>query len=309
MSPIKTVVIGLGSMGKNHARILQMMPDIELVGLVDGDGETLSKASEAFSCKGYRTIEDLPDSQIDYAVVAVPNSAHKQATCDMLDRQCHVLVEKPIAPTVEEALAMIEKAKSVNKLLMVGHVERFNPAVIAAKQALGGETPISIAINRVGPFPARMSDVGVVIDLAVHDIDIIRSLAQSELATVSAVLASAKAVREDTAFLQFKTHNGVVASINTNWVTPFRLRQLQIATPTKFITADLITRQASALSDYKSDGSYVTKPLFITPKEPLVAQHEASIASIVSNGTGHVSGEDGLANLRAAVECLRVGGY
>lgn len=309
MNRIKTVVIGLGNMGRNHARVLQLMPSIELVGLVDGDAATLGKASEAFGCKGYGSINELPDTPIDYAVVAVPNSAHKQATLDMFDRNCHVLVEKPIAPTIEDALSMIDKAKAVNRLLMVGHVERFNPAVIAAKQALGESAPISINITRVGPFPPRMSDVGVVIDLAVHDIDIIRTIAQSELASISAALASVKAAREDTALLQFKTENGVLASVNTNWITPFKLRQLQIATSSKFIVADLITRQVSEYSEYKSDGSYTMKQLAVVSKEPLLAQHEASITSILSNGTGHVSGNDGLRNLQAALDCLRNGGY
>jgi UDP-N-acetylglucosamine 3-dehydrogenase len=309
MEKLKTVVVGLGSMGKNHVRVLSLLPEIELVGLVDGDGDAAAELGKQYQCPHYASTDELPSSDIDYAVVAVPNRAHKQVTIDMLSRGAHVLVEKPIAPTIADAEAMIVKASDVDRLLMVGHVERFNPAVLAAIKGLGQDTAISVSIARVGPFPPRMSDVGVVIDLAVHDIDIIRTIAKSEITSVSAELTSVKATREDTALMQFRTENGVLASINTNWITPFKLRQLQIATANKFIVADLITRQVSEYSDYKADGSYVIRQMAVSQKEPLMAQHEASIAAIRSGASGYVSGADGLRNLEVALQCLRVGGF
>ena len=124
---------------------------------------------------------------------------------------------------------------------MVGHVERFNPAVEAIKQAIKGEDILSIAITRVGPFPPRMSNVGVVIDLAVHDIDLIRWFTDSEIVEVQPQLSSAVAEREDIALLQFRTASGVLAHINTNWLTPFKARTVHVATRDKYVMGDLLT--------------------------------------------------------------------
>ena len=138
------------------------------------------------------------------------------------ERGVHVLVEKPIAATVVDAQRMIDAAKANSRVLMVGQVERFNPAVEAVKRAIDGDDVISIQITRVGPFPPRMGEVGVVIDLAVHDIDIIRHLTDSEIVEVQPQLARTKAEREDTALLQFRLDSGVIAHITTNWVTPYK---------------------------------------------------------------------------------------
>ncbi len=151
---------------------------------------------------------------------------------------------------------MIDAAKANDRVLMVGQVERFNPAVEAVKRAIAGESVISIQITRVGPFPPRMGEVGVVIDLAVHDIDIIRHLTGSEVAEVQPQLARTRAEREDTALLQFRMDNGVIAHITTNWVTPYKTRTLQVATPDKFVVADLMTRQVTEYFGQQPDGSY-----------------------------------------------------
>src|SRR3981081_3369853 len=138
---------------------------------------------------------------------------------------------------------------------MVGHVERFNPAVQAIKNALRAEDILSIAITRVGPFPPRMSNVGVVIDLAVHDIDLIRWFTDSKIVEVQPQLSSAIAEREDIALLQFRTASGVLAHINTNWITPFKARNVTVATRNKYIQGDLLTRQVTECFGFQPDGS------------------------------------------------------
>ena len=219
----------------------------------------------------------------------------------------HVLVEKPIAATVVDAQRMIDAAKANDRVLMVGQVERFNPAVEAVKRAIAGEEVISIQITRVGPFPPRMGEVGVVIDLAVHDIDIIRHLTGSEIVEVQPQLARTRADREDTALLQFRLDNGVIAHITTNWVTPYKTRTLQVATKTKFVVADLITRQVTEYFGQQPDGSYSTRMLNSWPAEPLKKELEAFAHAIVTGETPAVTGEDGLRNLEVALRCLGEG--
>ena len=155
---------------------------------------------------------------------------------------------------------------------MVGHVERFNPAVAAIKQAISGEDILSIGITRVGPFPPRMSNVGVVIDLAVHDIDLIRWFTESDIVEVQPQLSSAIAEREDIALLQFRTASGVLAHINTNWLTPFKARNVTVATRGKYVMGDLLTRQVTECFGFKPDGSYSMRHLPVGHDEPLRAE-------------------------------------
>ena len=137
---------------------------------------------------------------------------------------------------------------------MVGHVERFNPAVQAIKDAIRGEDILSISITRVGPFPPRMSNVGVVIDLAVHDIDLISWFTGSKIIEVQPQLSSTRAEREDIALLQFRTASGVLAQINTNWLTPFKARTVHVATKRKYVIGDLLTRQVTECFGFQPDG-------------------------------------------------------
>ena len=202
---------------------------------------------------------------------------------------------------------MIDAAAANGRVLMVGQVERFNPAVDAVKRAIDGDDIISIQITRVGPFPPRMGEVGVVIDLAVHDIDIIRHLTDSEIVEVQPQLARTRAEREDTALLQFRLENGVIAHITTNWVTPYKVRTLQVATRNKFVVADLITRQVTEYFGQQADGSYQTRAVNSWPAEPLKKELEAFAHAIRTGEPPAVTGEDGLRNLEVALRCLGEG--
>lgn len=306
-APLRAAVIGIGSMGWNHARILSSMPDVALIGVVDFDKERLSKASESFGCKGYSSVDAVLAERPDFVVVATPNEHHAPVGVQCLKAGAHVLIEKPIAGTVDDALALIAAAKSEKRLLMVGQVERFNPAVQAAKRACAGQRIHSIQITRVGPFPPRMSQIGVVIDLGVHDIDIVRTIAESEIVDVQAQIVSTRGVREDTALLQFRTANDVIAQVNTNWITPFKTRRLEIATESKYIVADLITRQVNEFFDYDETGSFRTRPVFVALVEPLREELISFVTAIRTGAQPAITGEDGLRNLEVALECLRAG--
>jgi predicted dehydrogenase len=214
------------------------------------------------------------------------------------------LVEKPIAPSVAEGRAIIAAARHAGISLMVGHVERFNPTVEAIKEAIRGEDILSIAITRVGPFPPRMSNVGVVIDLAVHDIDLIRWFTESEIAEVQPQLSSAVAEREDIALLQFRTVSGVLAHINTNWLTPFKARNVTIATRKKYIMGDLLTRQVTECFGFQPDGAYSMRHLSVGHAEPLRAELQAFICAVRAGKEPAVTGDEGVASLEIAIRCL-----
>jgi predicted dehydrogenase len=190
---------------------------------------------------------------------------------------------------------------------MVGHVERFNPAVQVIKDAIKGEDILSISITRVGPFPPRMSNVGVVIDLAVHDIDLIRWFTDSEIAEVQPQIKSAVAEREDIALLQFRTVSGVLAQINTNWLTPFKTRTVHIATRKKYLIGDLLTRQVTECFGFQPDGSYSMRHLSAGHAEPLRSELIAFVKAIRNGETPAVTGAEGVASLEVAMRCLQGG--
>jgi hypothetical protein len=213
-------------------------------------------------------------------------------------------VEKPIASSVEEGRSIIAAARRAGVSLMVGHVERFNPAVTAIKEAIRGEDILSIAITRVGPFPPRMSNVGIVIDLAVHDIDLIGWFTDSEIVEVQPQLSSAVAEREDIALLQFRTASGVLAQINTNWLTPFKARNVTVATRGKYVMGDLLTRQVTECFGFQPDGAYSMRHVSVGHDEPLRAELVAFIDAVRGGKSPGVTGEEGVAALEIATRCL-----
>src|SRR6267142_2142984 len=298
-------VIGAGVMGTNHARVLGGLPNITMVGIVDPLPEHRARAVEHAGCRAFETLDQLIAEGVDAVTIAAPTHLHHEIALACIARNIHVLVEKPIASSVEEGRDIVATARRAGVTLMVGHVERFNPAVAAIKAALSGEDILSIAITRVGPFPPRMSNVGVVIDLAVHDIDLIRWFTDSEIVEVQPQLASAMAEREDIALLQFRTASGVLAHINTNWITPFKARSVTVATRNKYIMGDLLTRQVTECFGFQPDGSYSMRHLSVGHAEPLRAELQAFASAIRSGKRPAVTGEEGVAGLEIAIQCLQ----
>jgi predicted dehydrogenase len=301
---VRVGIIGVGIMGANHARVLSELPNVELAGVADPDRSQAVRVGKALDCDAFVDHRTLIDRGIDAAVIAAPTHLHHSIALDCINAGVNVLVEKPIAPTVEEGRQIVAAARNKGVTLMVGHVERFNPAVQAIKQAIAGEKILSIAITRVGPFPPRMSNVGVVIDLAVHDIDLISWFTESKISEVQPQLSSARATREDIALLQFRTESGVLAHINTNWLTPFKARTVHVATQGKYVIGDLLTRQVTECFGFQPDGSYSMRHLSVGHAEPLRAELSSFVNSIRSGGAPAVSGEEGVASLEVAIRCL-----
>jgi len=304
---VRIGVVGVGIMGSNHARVLADLPGVKLVGVADPGAGHRSLLAQVLGCEACDDVDALLDLGIDAAVIAAPTHLHHELALACIRRGVHVLVEKPIASNVEEGRAIVAAAERAGVKLMVGHVERFNPAVQATKDAIKGEDILSIAITRVGPFPPRMSNVGVVIDLAVHDIDLIRWFTDSEIIEVQPQLKSAVAEREDIALLQFRTASGVLAHINTNWLTPFKARTVHIATRKKYVIADLLTRQVTECFGFQPDGSYSMRHLSVGHAEPLRSELFAFVKAIGDRQAPAVAGAEGVASLEIAMRCLQGG--
>lgn len=301
---VRIGVVGAGIMGSNHARVLSDLPHTTLVGIADPDEIQAKRITQALGCGAVGSLGALIDLGVDAVSIAAPTHLHHEIALEAIDRGLHLLVEKPIASTVAQGREIVAAAARKGVLLMVGHVERFNPAVQSIKEALQGEEILSISITRVGPFPPRMSNVGVVIDLAVHDIDLIRYFSDSDIAEVQPLLAQARAENEDIALLQFRTRSGVLAQINTNWLTPFKARTVHVATRKKYVAADLITRQVTECFGFQPDGSYSMRHLSVGHAEPLRAELMAFVQAVKGGDVNGVTGDEGVASLEIAIQCL-----
>jgi predicted dehydrogenase len=302
---LRVGVVGIGVMGSNHARVFADLPGVSLIGVADPDPKQRDFVASALGCATFSDVAGLLAAGVDAVSIAAPTHLHRDIALACIDRGVHVMVEKPIAPSVEDGRAIIAAARRAGVTLMVGHVERFNPAVQTIKDAIRGEDILSIDITRVGPFPPRMSNVGVVIDLAVHDIDLICWFTDSDIVEVQPQLKSAVAEREDIALLQFRTASGVLAHINTNWLTPFKARSVTVATRNKYIMGDLLTRQVTECFGFQPDGSYSMRHLSVGHAEPLRAELNAFMTAVRSGGTPAVTGEEGVASLEIAIQCLQ----
>jgi UDP-N-acetylglucosamine 3-dehydrogenase len=297
-------VVGVGVMGANHARVLTDLAEVRLMGVADPDPRQRAMVAQALGCPAFPDVDALIAAGVDAVTIAAPTHLHQDLALTCIRHGVHILVEKPIASTVDEGRAIIDAADRAGVTLMIGHVERFNPAVEAIKNAIRDEDILSIAITRVGPFPPRMSNVGVVIDLAVHDIDLIRWFTDSDIVEVQPQLSNAIAEREDIALLQFRTASGVLAHINTNWLTPFKARSVTVATRKKYIMGDLLTRQVTECFGFQPDGSYSMRHLSVGHAEPLRTELQAFVSAIRQGTRPAVSGEEGVASLEIAIRCL-----
>lgn len=291
---IKIAIIGLGSMGKNHYRVLKSLEGVKVVALCDVD-KTRNYEEPLF----LDIDEMLKTIQIDAVIIAVPTFMHKKIALKCLKYKKDLFIEKPVASNNKEAKKIQEKALEVGAKVCIGYIERFNPVVTALKNELKNREIYSIDITRVGPFPPRISDVGILTDLAVHDIDLIRFITEEEIEKVS-IFKSRKIHNhhEDNAVLSFKLKNEIIANITTNWLTPFRKRTIEIATKKGYFEADLMEQSLNEYSQYKKNFSYVVRKCIVQKGEPLLKELEAFRDFLLTSDRGNLSSiEDSMITL------------
>lgn len=276
---VKVALIGLGSMGQNHYRVLKSLREFQITALCDI--QQTREYDEPF----YTSLDEmLEKADFDAAVIVVPTFLHKEVALKCLAKGKDLFIEKPVASNNEEAQAILAAANAMNAKVCIGYIERFNPVVEALKSELEGKEIYSIGITRVGPFPPRIADVGILTDLSVHDIDLIRFITGHEIEEVS-IYKSQKIHNhhEDNAILSFKLNNEIVASITTNWLTPFRKRTIEVATKEGYFEADLMAQDLTEYSEYQRNNSYVIRKCMVKKEEPLVREHKA-FASFIKTG-------------------------
>ena len=322
---MRAAVIGIGAMGRNHARVYQEIPDVELAAVADFDS---SLAQEAARLRGGRSYTDyrvmLDEIKPDVVTVAVPTHVHFQVVLDVLGAGCHVLVEKPIAATLEEGRRMIERAAELGRILAVGHIERYNPAVIELKRRLdAGELGgiFQVHARRLGPFPARVRDVGVVVDLAPHDLDIMRYLTGKEVERLYAETEQEiHTAHEDLFSGLIRFEDGVIGILNINWLTPTKVREVTVTGQRGMFLANLLTQDLyfyeneeagdldwNHLSLLRGVGEGQMVRLRMRRREPLRVELETFVAVARGEQGEVVSGDDGLIALQLAQALVQSG--
>ncbi len=306
-SAIKRVgVIGVGHLGQHHARVYTELLDARLVGIVDRDEERAHLIGENLGVPAYSTMEELIARQAPDAVsIVVPTSLHFDVARAAMEAGIHVLVEKPVTTRPDEAEELLKLAAKKDLVLQVGHIERFNSAVRYISQTV--HTPIYLESKRIGPFSPRINDVGVVLDLMIHDIDIVLSLVSSPIARIAATGRCVHTDHEDIADAQITFENGVMAHILVSRVSEKKQRQLDIMEPQRHITVNYETQTVQinrCVRDSNGQTEILETPIF--PKsEPLKLELAHFIGCVRERRQPLVGIRDGKRALEVAIEVLR----
>jgi len=297
---MKVGVIGTGYLGRLHARILTEMPEAEVVGFVETNDAIAAEVSASLELKRFDSVAALA-REIDCAVVATPTVTHFEIASALLEAGCDVMVEKPITTSVEEARRLIEIAASRQRILQVGHVERYNPAITAVAPLL--HSARFIEGERLGVFVGRSLDIDVLLDLMIHDLNLVLSLLGQRVVDVRAVGVAVLTENVDIANVRLEFENGAVANLTASRVSQERVRKIRFFSPEAYISIDTKEQEVKG---FRLDGkSIVPIYLKVTKKEPLRAELEAFVECVRSRAQPLVSGEDGLAAVELAIRVAK----
>ena len=307
METIRVGVVGVGHLGMHHARVYTEILGAQLVGVVDINEERAQTIAEPLGVPAYSNIDSFLDkARPDAVSIVVPTSRHYETAKAAMERGVHVLVEKPVTTSVDEAEKLLNLAVEKKVILQVGHIERFNSAVEHAREFV--KNPYFIQTRRIGPFSPRINDVGVVLDLMIHDVDIILSMINSDLISISAIGRCIRTDHEDIASVQLCFANGAMAQILVSRVSEKRQRQMEITEPERVVTVDFATQDITVQRCVReNDGSIVEileHPVF--PKtEPLKMELQHFISCIRDGLQPMVGIKDGKRALEICVAALR----
>ncbi|MES0488823.1 MAG: Gfo/Idh/MocA family oxidoreductase [Leptospirales bacterium] len=307
-------VIGIGRMGQYHVNVLSALNTHNLVGVYDTDIETGKKVSEQYSIINFETPEKLME-ECDAVTIAVPTNLHYEMTKKALGKGCHVLIEKPITESIEQAKELIDMARATNKVLQVGHVERFNGAVIELQKIV--QNPIHIETKRLSPFTPRIKDVGVVMDMLIHDLDIVINLVKSPLKSFTAVGRKIISDHEDLATITLLFESGAIATLNASRVSQLKQRVLYAMQENSYVKLDYTTqdieihRQASTVNlitpeEIRYSTESFVENLYVHKDNPLKSEQVHFYDCIVNNAKPLVSNDMDLETLRITLESLEM---
>ncbi len=313
---MKVGVIGVGAMGKNHARVYSEIAD--LAGISDVFEEAGKKVSAQYGTEFYGDYRELL-KKVDAVSIATPTVAHYEIAKAAMEAGVNVLVEKPITDLPEKGEELVRLAEKNGVVIAVGQIERHNPVVDFAKRAMDdgrfGEL-ITLSARRVSSFPIRISDVGVILDLGIHDIDAIRYLAGKEIESVYATAGSVdEKTHEDHASITLNFKGGITGYVETSWLTPMKVRKLAMTTKKEFVTLDYMNQSAEISTTQFGDVDdrnlfnipleYRTEKINMKREEPLKRELADFLSAVKTGKDPLVTGRDGLETLKVTVAALR----
>ncbi len=304
---LKVGVVGTGALGSHHARVFAGLPKAKLVSVFDLDAVKAKSVGEPYGARAAASLQELIEG-VDAAVVAVPTAAHAEVASRLLRAGRHVLVEKPITSTIEDAEGLVALAAEKGVVLQVGHVERFNPASVALRR-IG--TARFVEVHRLSPFPNRSLDIDVILDLMIHDLDLLLALDKSKAVQIDAVGVPVLTDRVDIANVRIRFESGLIANLTASRVSAEKIRKFRVFGSRLYASCDFITRQAQIAKlvigesgapeiRMESIGAGTSDP----ESEPLRRQANAFVGACALRHAPVVSGADGLSVLRMAKEIL-----
>lgn len=302
---IKTAVVGVGHLGQHHARLYSLMEGVELVGVSDTDEKAGRKIAEKYGTRFFPNPEELI-GKVEAVNIATPTVHHYEVAKKFLENGVHALVEKPITADPDEALSLVNIADSKNVILQVGHVERFNGAVIAAREYINN--PRYIEVIRISPYPQRSLDIGVVMDLMIHDIDIILSFVRSKVVKIDSTAAAVLSKKEDIANCRIQFENGCVATVTASRISYKAERKIRVFESDRYISLDYGKQKFTVYRKKKDQVESIkdieVKRPRIRKTEPLAEELRDFITCVREGRSPLVSGRHGLNALRLVLRIM-----
>lgn len=296
---IRAGVIGTGSLGRNHARILTEISTVQVTGFVDANDTIAADIANTLNLKRYDSVAAIAND-IDCAVVATPTTTHFEIATQLLEAGVDVLVEKPITSTVDEAKRLIELAKERNRIVQVGHVERYNPAITAVADLVRGTRYFEA--ERLGVFVPRSLDIDVLLDLMIHDLNLVLSLLREDVVEIRAVGVPALTDKVDITNVRLALANGAVANLTASRISQERIRKQRFFGGDFYYSVD--TKEQEVKGYRLANGVIQPASVTVEKQEPLRAELEAFLHCVQTRARPIVAGEDGLAAVELA---LRIG--
>ena len=287
MTRVKTAVVGVGAFGEQHARVLSSSEIAELVAVVDSDQQRAEAVAQKFGCQALTAVDKL-GGRVQAVSLVVPTALHSEIGVSLLESGIDVLVEKPIAPSLEAADALVRAADENGRILQVGHLERFNPAVEAAKEQ--ATLPLFFEVHRMSLFTKRSLDIDVVLDLMIHDLDIILSMVDSPIERLEATGLAVLSSKPDISSVRLVFENGCVANLTASRASVEKIRKLRFFQPRQYISIDY-TRQDGVVCSVDKQQKIAFRQLAVSKGEPLVRQIESFLQCVQTRKPPRVSGQ------------------
>lgn len=300
MKRIRTAIIGAGAFGRNHARVISQLPEVELTAIVDIDR---NRAEELAAQHGYAVYTDAHEliGKVDAAIIAVPTNVHEAVARPLLEAGVDLLIEKPIADSSAAGQRLVDLAQRAGRILQVGHLERFNPAVMALERAL--TQPLFFEVHRLSIFTPRSLDIDVVLDLMIHDLDIILSFTKEQPEEIRAAGISVLSDRVDIANVRLAFPSGCVANLTASRVSTEKIRKLRLFQPHQYISLDYERQEAAAFT-VSGERQIGFSPLVTEKAEPLWLELTAFFEAVRDRKTPRVTAEQATNALRVAEAIL-----